>query len=204
MDKYIAHILVVDDDDGIRLLVKKYLNENNFLVTTSDSAENTSDKVKIIKFDLILLDIMKKGQSGLNFLKENKKRYDILYKEINKYAEIRQIPINSTPIYDTFIFEPKKNKNKIIKYLNSLGVGTKNLPDAIRWHCSYFWGHALDRKNVKNSLTTKHKLQKKISIPILLKQSLSKYTKVANRIAADRRNIYTLCLISEEGLPEQM
>ena len=76
MDKYIAHILVVDDDDGIRLLVKKYLNENNFLVTTSDSAENASDKVKIIKFDLIVLDIMMPGQSGLDFIKENKKKLD--------------------------------------------------------------------------------------------------------------------------------
>ena len=42
MDKFIAHILVVDDDDGIRSLVKKYLNENNFLVTTADSAEAVS------------------------------------------------------------------------------------------------------------------------------------------------------------------
>ena len=57
MDKFIAHILVVDDDDGIRSLVKKYLNENNFLVTTADSAENALKQIKIIKFDLIILDI---------------------------------------------------------------------------------------------------------------------------------------------------
>ena len=73
MDKYRAHILVVDDDDGIRALVKKYLNENNFLVTTSDSAENASEKIKIIKFDLIVLDIMMPGKSGLDFIKEEKK-----------------------------------------------------------------------------------------------------------------------------------
>ena len=54
MDNFIAHILVVDDDDGIRSLVKKYLNENNFLVTTADSAENASTKIGIIKFDLIV------------------------------------------------------------------------------------------------------------------------------------------------------
>ena len=58
MDKFIAHILVVDDDDGIRSLVKKYLNENKFLVTTAENAENASEKIKIIKFDLIVLDIM--------------------------------------------------------------------------------------------------------------------------------------------------
>ena len=68
MDKFIAHILIVDDDDGIRSLVKKYLNENKFLVTTATSAENAIDKINIIKFDLIILDIMMPGKSGLEFL----------------------------------------------------------------------------------------------------------------------------------------
>ena len=76
MDKFIAHILVVDDDDGIRSLVKKYLNENNFLVTTADSAEDASEKIRIIKFDLIILDIMMPGKSGLEFIQENKKKLD--------------------------------------------------------------------------------------------------------------------------------
>ena len=74
MDKFIAHILVVDDDDGIRSLVKKYLNENNFLVTTADNAENALEKIKIIKFDLIILDIMMPGKSGLDFIKDHKKK----------------------------------------------------------------------------------------------------------------------------------
>ena len=74
MDNFIAHILVVDDDDGIRTLVKKYLNENNFLVTTASSAEDASEKIKIVNFDLIILDIMMPGKSGLDFLKQNKKK----------------------------------------------------------------------------------------------------------------------------------
>ena len=74
MDNFIAHILVVDDDDGIRALVKKYLNENNFLVTTASSAEDADQKIKIIEFDLIILDIMMPGKSGLEFIKENKKK----------------------------------------------------------------------------------------------------------------------------------
>ena len=73
MNNFIAHVLVVDDDDGIRSLVKQYLNKNNFLVTTSSSAENATEKVSIIKFDLIILDIMMTGKSGLDFIKENKK-----------------------------------------------------------------------------------------------------------------------------------
>ena len=76
MDNFIAHILVVDDDDGIRSLVKKYLNENNYLVTTANSAENASDKIKVIKFDLIILDIMMPGKSGLEFIQENKKELE--------------------------------------------------------------------------------------------------------------------------------
>ena len=76
MDKFVAHILVVDDDDGIRSLVKKYLNENKFLVTSAENAENALEKIKIIKFDLIILDIMMPGQNGLEFIQENKKRLD--------------------------------------------------------------------------------------------------------------------------------
>jgi len=73
MDNFIAHILVVDDDEGIRSLVKKYLNEKKFLVTTAKSAEDASDKVLIIKFDLIVLDVMMPGKNGLEFIQEQKK-----------------------------------------------------------------------------------------------------------------------------------
>ncbi len=76
MDKFIAHILVVDDDDGIRSLVKKFLNENNYLVSTADSAEDAIEKIKIINFDLIVLDIMMPGKSGLDFIAENKNKLE--------------------------------------------------------------------------------------------------------------------------------
>ena len=76
MDNLIAHILVIDDDDGIRSLVKKYLNENNYLVTTADNAEDALEKVKIIKFDLLILDIMMPGKSGLEFIKDNKNKLE--------------------------------------------------------------------------------------------------------------------------------
>jgi len=76
MDKFKAHILLVDDDEGIRSLVKKYLNENNFLITTADSAENATEKVKIIKFDLVILDVMMSGKSGLDFINDHKVHLD--------------------------------------------------------------------------------------------------------------------------------
>ncbi len=76
MDNFFAHILVVDDDDGIRTLVKKYLIENKFLVTTAENAEDASEKIKIIKFDLIILDIMMPGKNGLEFILEHKKKLE--------------------------------------------------------------------------------------------------------------------------------
>jgi len=76
MENYKAHILVVDDDEEIRELVKQFLNKNNYLVTTAKNAEDALDKAKIIKFDLIVLDIMMPGKSGLEFTNENKKKLD--------------------------------------------------------------------------------------------------------------------------------
>ena len=74
MDKFLAHILVVDDDEGIRFLVKKYLNENNFLVTTAKNAEDATEKIEVINFDMIILDIMMPGKSGLQFIHDNKNK----------------------------------------------------------------------------------------------------------------------------------
>ncbi len=76
MDNFIAHILVVDDDEGIRSLVKKFLEENNYLVTTAETAEDATEKIEIIEFDLIILDIMMPGKNGLEFIKENQKKLE--------------------------------------------------------------------------------------------------------------------------------
>ena len=73
MDKYIAHILVVDDDDRIRELVKKYLLENKYLVTTARDAFEAESKLLLIKFDLIVLDIMMPKKDGLELIAEIKK-----------------------------------------------------------------------------------------------------------------------------------
>ena len=73
MNKNTFHILVVDDDDRIRELVKEYLVENNFLVTTAKNALDAKEKLKIIKFDILILDIMMPGESGLSLTKEVKK-----------------------------------------------------------------------------------------------------------------------------------
>jgi len=74
MNKSKGHILVVDDDDGIRNLVKQYLNQNSYLVTTAKNSEDAEEKIDIIKFDLIVLDIMMPGKNGLEFIKTNKNK----------------------------------------------------------------------------------------------------------------------------------
>ena len=54
MDKFLAHILIVDDDDRIRILVKQYLQDNNYLVTTAKDAFDAKNKIDLINFDLII------------------------------------------------------------------------------------------------------------------------------------------------------
>ena len=73
MNRKIFHILVVDDDNRIRELVKEYLLENNFLVTTAKDSMDAEKKLKIIKFDLLILDIMMPGEDGLSLTKKIKK-----------------------------------------------------------------------------------------------------------------------------------
>ena len=73
MNKNFSHILVVDDDDRIRELVKQYLEKNNFLVTTAIDAFDAKKKLDIIKFDILIVDIMMPGKSGLSLTKEIKK-----------------------------------------------------------------------------------------------------------------------------------
>ena len=73
MNKNIFHILVVDDDNRIRELVKEYLEENHFLVTTAKDALDAKKKIEMVKFDILILDIMMPGESGLSLTKEIKK-----------------------------------------------------------------------------------------------------------------------------------
>ena len=120
-----AHILVVDDDDGIRNLVKQYLNENNFLVTTAKNAEDAKEKTKIIKFDLIVLDIMMPGKSGLEFTNENKKKLNtpiILLTAKGEASErVEGLEIGA----DDYLAKPFEPKELILR-INNILSKTKN------------------------------------------------------------------------------
>jgi two-component system, OmpR family, phosphate regulon response regulator OmpR len=125
MNNFIAHILVVDDDSGIRLLVKKYLNENNFIVTTAHSAEDASDKISIIKFDLIILDVMMPGKSGLDFIKENKISVDtpiiLLTAKGETIDRIEGLEIGA----DDYLPKPFEPKELILRIKNILNKTKK-------------------------------------------------------------------------------
>jgi len=120
MDKFIAHILVVDDDEGIRSLVKQYLNENNYLVTTAESAETASEKVKIVKFDLIILDIMMPGKNGLDFIKDHKKKLDTPIILLTAKGESRERVEGLEIGADDYLPKPFEPKELILRIKNIL------------------------------------------------------------------------------------
>ena len=120
MNNFLAHILVVDDDDGIRSLVKKFLNENNYLVTTADSAEDASDKIKIIKFDLIVLDIMMPGKNGLEFIEENKKNLDTPVILLTAKGEAKERIEGLEVGADDYLPKPFEPKELILRIKNIL------------------------------------------------------------------------------------
>ena len=126
MDNFLAHILVVDDDDGIRSLVKKFLNENNYLVTTADSAEDASDKIKIIKFDLIVLDIMMPGKNGLEFIKENKKNLDTPIILLTAKGETKERVEGLEVGADDYLHKPFEPKELILRIKNILDKTKKS------------------------------------------------------------------------------
>ena len=125
MDKFIAHILLVDDDDGIRSLVKKYLNENNFLVTTADSSEDASEKIKIIKFDIIVLDIMMPGKSGLEFIEEHKKNLDTPIILLTAKGEAKERIEGLEKGADDYLSKPFEPKELILRIKNILNKTKK-------------------------------------------------------------------------------
>ena len=126
MDNFIAHILVVDDDDGIRSLVKKYLDEKNYLVNTANSAEDALKKIRIIKYDLIILDIMMPGKSGLDFIQENKKKLDTQVILLTAKGEANERVEGLEIGADDYLPKPFEPKELILRIQNILTKTKKN------------------------------------------------------------------------------
>ena len=120
MKKFKAHILIVDDDDRIRELVKQYLNENNYLVTTASSAEEAKEKTNIIKFNIIILDIMMSGKSGLDFINENKKIINTPIILLTARGEVSERIEGLEIGADDYLAKPFEPKELILRIKNIL------------------------------------------------------------------------------------
>ena len=125
MDNFIAHILVVDDDDGIRSLVKKYLVENNYLVTTAKNAEDATKKIEIIKFDLIILDIMMPGKSGLDFIQDNQKKLETPIILLTAKGEAEERIKGLETGADDYLPKPFEPKELVLRIQNILNKTKK-------------------------------------------------------------------------------
>ena len=117
-------------------------------------------------------------------LKMQKQRYKELNLKLKNNFDLREVPVNSEITHDTFILfvNDEKKRKEIIKILDQKKFGTKNLPDAIKWHCSYYWGHCLPNSEVKKSISTKRKLEKCIAIPINYRITLNQYKNLCKKI----------------------
>ena len=111
-------------------------------------------------------------------IKNNKLRYEALLNSMGNNFNLRKITKNSEIIFDTLIFfeENENLRNKIVQHLKKQGFGTKNLPDAIEWHCASFWDHALTKDQINKTKKTQDILNKAIAIPIWLKKNVEDYS----------------------------
>ena len=144
-----------------------------------------NDKVSIPGFNYRMTELQgaigKVQLKKLNsLLQDNEKKYLIIKDNIKNF-EHRWMPKNGKSNFDNFIFFTRNNseKEKVLKVLKIHQIGTKNLPDAIKWHCEFYWKHVFKKKEIKNFEKTKKILDKAIAIPILYKKSISFYKKLS-------------------------
>jgi two-component system phosphate regulon response regulator OmpR len=140
MDNSKIHILIVDDDDKIRDLLKQYLKNNNFFVSTAINASDAEEKLKIVKFDLAIIDIMMPGKDGLQLTQEIREKIDlpiiILTAKGEAEDRVRGLELGAED-YLPKPFEPKelllriKNVIKRIKknknIINIIKIGKANI-----------------------------------------------------------------------------
>ena len=125
MDKFLAHILIVDDDDRIRILVKQYLQDNNYLITTAKDAFDAKNKIDLIKFDLIVLDIMMPKKSGLELTDELKKENKVPIILLTAKGEIDERVEGLERGADDYLGKPFEPKELLLRIKNILAKTIK-------------------------------------------------------------------------------
>ena len=118
-------------------------------------------------------------------IKDNQSKYKILKNILDKKFKERKIPKSSISLNDCYIFKFKSNneKIKIIKTLKKFGIGTKNLPDAIKWHCASYWDLMISKDQIQNIKYSLNLLKKHIAIPIFFSKSKKFYKDLACELA---------------------
>ena len=125
MQKIKYHILVVDDDDRIRDLVKEYLKENNFVISTANSAEEAKIKMGYFKFDLIVLDVMMPGQNGFELTKEIKKDSTVPIILLTAKGEVENRIEGLELGADDYLGKPFEPKELLLRIRNIIKKSTK-------------------------------------------------------------------------------
>ena len=125
MENNKLHILVVDDDDRIRSLIKDYLNNNNYMVSTAENADEAKQKLMYFKYDIIILDVMMPGQNGYDLTKEIKKKINVPIILLTAKGEvenrIRGLEIGA----DDYIGKPFEPKELLLRIKNIINKNTK-------------------------------------------------------------------------------
>ena len=127
MNKDLFHLLVVDDDDRIRDLVKQYLEENSFLVTTANNAEDAKKKLEIVKYDLLILDIMMPGESGLSLTKSIKKNNNTPIILLTAKGETKDRIEGLELGADDYLGKPFEPKELLLRIKNILNKTKENI-----------------------------------------------------------------------------
>jgi len=132
MENNKLHILIVDDDDRIRDLLKDYLINNNYIISTAGNADEAKEKLKYIKFDILILDVMMPGQSGYELTEEIKKTIQVPIILLTAKGEVENRIKGLELGADDYIgkpFEPKElllRIKNIIKNKNKLDLSSKH------------------------------------------------------------------------------
>ena len=119
------HILIVDDDDRIRNLLKDYLSENNYIVSTAENADQAKEKLKFLKFDIIILDVMMPGQNGYELTKEIKKQIKVPIILLTARGEVENRIKGLELGADDYIGKPFEPKELLLRIKNIINKSTK-------------------------------------------------------------------------------
>ena len=122
-----SHILIVDDDDKIRDLLKDFLTENNFLVSTAADAEEALEKLNFISFDLIIIDIMMPGMSGYDLTKKIRESTLVPLIHLTAMGETKNVIHGLEIGADDYIGKPFEPKELLLRIKNILNKISKKL-----------------------------------------------------------------------------